>query len=261
MLKMLLKSNPILNLKEMIMLKRTAFWLTLFLVSSLALPGWSLPKSLIMTMEISSKQGGQPIKANAQLWYANEKFRAEITSNMNTSGQGNTPVKIGNKATIVSDLKTKMAYLIDDASKTAIKIDQGQMAQMTGGAQSGPQSFTDPASLTDPAKLKAEIKKQGGKEVGKAKILGHTCTIWQMSGKTQVPMGQGKSETQNITSKVWLADAIGMPLKVEVTSDKMGAIVNMQATKVQVNVPVSNNMFGVPAGYQVRDLMDMYKQR
>lgn len=242
------------------MFKRKALWLTFILVSMLTLPGLALPKSLIMTMEINSKQGGKPIKANAQLWYANQKFRAEITSNFSTSGQGNTPVKIGNKATVVSDLTKKVAYLIDDSSKTVIKIDQAQMGQMTGGAQSGPQTFTDPTALTDPAKIKAEIKKQGGKEVGKAKILGHMCTIWQMSGKSQIPMGQGKNETQNVTSKVWLADEIGMPLKVEVTSDKMGEIVRMQATKIQVNVPVNNGMFGVPSGYQVRDLMDMYKR-
>lgn len=242
------------------MLKRKALWLTFILVSMLTLPGLALPKSLIMSMEISSKQGNKPIKANAQLWYTNQKFRAEITSNFSTSGQGNTPVKIGNKATVISDLSKKVAYLIDDASKTAIKIDQAQVGQMTGGAQSGPQTFTDPTSLTDPAKIKAEIKKQGGKEVGKAKILGHSCTIWQMSGKTQMPVGQGKSETQNVTSKVWLADAIGMPLKVEVSSDKMGEIMRMQATKVQVNVPVNNGMFGIPSGYQVRDLMDMYKR-
>lgn len=240
------------------MLKKRLFWLTLMLVSVLALPAWSLPNSLMMQMVVSSKQGGRPMQGNVQLWYANKKFRLEVTSNMNMS-QTNTPVKISNKATFVMDVNSKVGFMIDDNSKTAIKIDQNQVSRMTGAPAQGPQTFTDPSSLTDPAKLKAEIQKAGGKQVGKATLLGHACSIWQMSGKAQVPVAQGKMEEQMITTKVWLADDLGMPLKVEVKSDKMGNIVNMRATQVQVNIPVKASLFGVPAGYNVRDLMDMYK--
>ena len=62
-----------------------------------------------------------------------------------------------------------------------------------------------------------------------------------------------------MTSKVWLADDLGMPLKVEVRSDKMGEVVSMKVTQVQVNPPINGGMFGIPAGYKVRNLMDMYK--
>lgn len=242
------------------MMKRNALWLAMLLVAVLALPSWSLPKSLIMTMEISSKQGNRPIKATAQLWYANQKFRAEITSNLNMSNQ-NTPVKINNKATFITDLKSKVAYMLDDSSKMAIKIDQSQVSQMTGNAQ-GPQTFTDPGSLTDPAKIQAEIKKHGGKVVGKTKMLGHPVTIYQMSNKVNMPTAQGgKAVPQNVTTKVWLADDVGMPLQVEANSDKMGQIMSMKTTKLQVNVPVNASMFSVPKGYQVRSLMDMYKQK
>lgn len=243
------------------MLKRKLFWLTLILVSIVALPGWSLPNSLMMQMEISSKQGGRPMKGDVNLWYANKKFRMEVTSNVNMS-QTNTPVKIANKATFIMDVNSKIGFMLDDTSKTAIKIDQNQVGQMTGApAQGGIQTFSDPASLTDPAKLKAEIQKAGGKQVGSATLLGHKCSIWQMSNNVQVPVGQGKMEQQNVTSKIWLADALGMPLKVEVKSDKMGTIVDMRAKKIQVNIPINASMFGVPAGYNVRDLMDMYKSK
>lgn len=238
------------------MLKNHRYWLSLILVAIFALPSWALPKSMIMTMQINSRQSGRPISANAKLWYANQKFRAEVTSNANTS---QSPVKISNKATVLMDLKSKIGYMLDESSKTAIKIDQTQMNKMTGQNGSAT-SFTDPTALTDPAKVKAEIQRQGGKEVGKATILGHSCTIWQMANTMKVPTGQGKPATnQNVTSKVWFADKIGMPLKVEVRSDKMGEIVTMKATNVQVDVPISNNLFGVPSGYKIRNLMDMYK--
>lgn len=240
------------------MIKKQSLWTALLLVAVFALPGWSLPKSMIMTMQISSKQGGRPLKADAKLWYANQKFRAEITSNMNMA-QGKSPVKISNKATIITDLKSKIAYMIDDGSKTAIKIDQAQVQQMTGG-QSGPQSFTDPATLTDPGKIQAEIKKAGGKVVGKTTIKGHPVTIYQMTNNATLPDGSGKSVAQSITTKVWLADDIGMPLKVEATSNKMGQVMLMNVTNIQTNVPVSNSLFGVPSGYNIRSLADMYKK-
>lgn len=236
------------------LLKWSGFWLSLMLVALVSLPALALPKSMIMTMVISSKQGSKPVTANATLWYANQKFRAEVTSNMTAT---NSPVKIGNKATIVMDIKSKVGYLIDDSSKIAIKVDQTQLQSATGG-KTGPKSFADPAQMTDPAKIKAEIQRQGGKVVGSANLLGHKCTIWQMSGK--VPAQQGQP-AQNVTAKVWLADDLGMPLKVEVRGDKMGEIMNMRATNVQVNVPVSNSKFGIPAGYKIRPLGDMYKTK
>lgn len=232
------------------MLKKKVFWLYLLLASLMALPGWALPSSLIANYTISSKQNGKPVSAKAKIYYAGQKFRAEISSNANTSS---SPVRVSNNATIIMDTRTKVGYLLDAGSRTAIKIDQNQMKAVTGGG-SGPSSLADPSSLTDTAKLKAEIARQGGKQVGKANILGQSCTIWQMSGK--VPM---QGTTHNVTSKVWLADAIGMPLKMEANSDKAGQIMSMQATALQVNVPVNNSMFGVPAGYAVRNLQDMYK--
>ncbi|MGV3523623.1 MAG: hypothetical protein ACO1RX_05330 [Candidatus Sericytochromatia bacterium] len=239
--------------------KKPTLWLSLLLVSMLALPGWSLPRSMIMTLEVSSKQGTRPVKATTKLWYANQKFRAEVTSS-GVQQPANATVRIGNKATIIMDLKAKIGYLIDDGSKTALRLDQTQVAQMSGGNKPAQGQFTDPASLTDPAKVKAEIQRQGGRQIGKEKLLGHQCTIWQMTGKAPVPVAQGKTETQNVTTKVWLADALGMPLKVIVTADKSGEVMNMRATQIQVDVPVNAGLFGVPAGYKVQDMAQLYKQ-
>ncbi|MEZ0372882.1 MAG: hypothetical protein ACAI44_27570 [Candidatus Sericytochromatia bacterium] len=239
------------------MLKKSTLWLCLLLISVLAMPAWSLPKSMIMTMQVSSNQGSRPVKVDAKLWYANSKFRAEVSSNTNMSTS--SAVRISNRATFIMDLKSMVAFMIDESTKTAIKVDQAQMQKMTGSSGTGSRAFTDPMSMTDPAKIKAEIKRQGGKEVGHATLIGHPCTIWQMTTAQKVPVGQGKMETQNVTAKVWLADDLGIPLRFEARTDKLGAIATMNVSSVQVNVPLSGSLFGVPAGYKIQNLSDMYK--
>lgn len=231
------------------MLKKSSLWLCLLMLMTLAMPAWSLPKSMIMTVQIDSHQGPRPIAANAKIWYANNKFRAEINSNMAPQTSG--AIKISNKATIVMDVNSKVGYLIDDGSKTAIRVDSSQIPNQGS-------TFTNPASLTDPAKIRAEIQRQGGKIVGKASLLGHPCTIWQMTSTQKMPNGAGQMTSQSVTSKLWLADDITVPLKVEITSAQ-GKVVSMNVTSVQVNVPVSGGIFGVPSGYAVRNLSDMYK--
>lgn len=233
------------------LLKKSTLWLCLLLISTLAMPAWSLPKSMIMTLQVSSHQGSRPVTANAKVWYADSKVRAEINSNMAPQNTGT--VRISNKATIVIDLNTKVGYLIDDGSRTAIRVDSSQLPNNGPGG-----SLTNPATITDPAKIRAEIQRQGGKIVGKANLLGHPCTIWQMTSTQKVPNAQGQPVAQAVTSKVWLADDLSVPLKVDVTSAS-GNLVSLNVTSVQANVPVSGGIFGVPAGYAVRNLADMYK--
>lgn len=242
------------------MLNKTKFWLAGLAVATLTLPAWSLPKTMIMDMTMNVTQGARPVKADAKIYYANQKFRAEISSNLNMAQQGNTPIKVSNKAVFLMDMNQRIAYMIDSKSKTALKVDQGQVEKLTGqSAANAPETFTNPAMLTNPAKIQAELKKQGAKVIGKTKMLGHPVTIYQMTKTAAVPVAQGKTESQNVTTKLWLADDLGLPMKVEAVGSKSGKLATLDVKKVSVNVPISAAMFNVPGGYQVRNLMDMYK--
>lgn len=242
------------------MLNKTKMWLAGLAISTLALPAWSLPKTMIMDMTMNVSQGARPVKADAKIYYSNQKFRAEISSNLNMSPQNSTGIKVSNKAVFLMDINQKIAYMIDSKSKTALKVDQTQVEKLTGqSSANAPETFTNPAMLTNPAKIQEELKKQGAKVIGKTKMLGHPVTIYQMTKTASVPVGQGKSESQSITTKLWLADDLGLPMKMEATGSKSGKLASLDVKKVVVNVPVSAALFKVPSGYQVRNLMDMYK--
>jgi hypothetical protein len=242
------------------MLNKMKFWLAGLAISTIALPAWSLPKTMIMDMTMNVSQGARPVKADAKIYYANQKFRAEISSNLDMSQQSSTPIKVSNKAVFLMDINQKIAYMIDSKSKTALKVDQAQVEKLTGqSSANAPETFTNPAMLTNPAKIQEELKKQGAKVIGKTKMLGHPVTIYQMTKTASVPVGQGKSESQSITTKLWLADDLGLPMKMEAVGSKSGKLASLDVKKVVVNVPVSAAMFKVPSGYQIRNLMDMYK--
>ncbi|PIQ25096.1 hypothetical protein COW36_15410 [bacterium (Candidatus Blackallbacteria) CG17_big_fil_post_rev_8_21_14_2_50_48_46] len=243
------------------MLRRILFLLLVLAFSMPGLESWALPKSLIMTTELVSKEGGRNIKANAKIWYSNMKFRTEVESNMAMT-HNSSPVQVNNRATVIMDLNQKVGYMLDDRNKTAIRIDSAQFNQMTGGAaQKGAnaQLFNDPNLLSDPAKLRAEIKSQGGKQIGTASILGHSCSIWEISKKGNIPAGQGKTSTETVKVKVWLAEDLVLPLKVDVSTDKRGQVAVMQARSLEVNIPIKASLFALPGGYRVTDLADMFK--
>lgn len=241
------------------MLKRTALWLAIALVSLWTFPGLAaIPKSMIMTTQIISSEGGRNVTADATIYYMDMKFRTEVSSNMQSTGS----VKVNNKATVIMDAKAKTGYLIDDRNRTAIKIDEAQVEQMTGSSGSAG-SFTNPSEfLTDPAKVKSELQKQGGKQIGKEKLLGYNCTIWQIAQTVKIPPARGSNAaptSDNIIVKLWLADEVSIPLKAEVTSAKRGKIASMTTKKIQVNVPVKGSMFDIPSGYKITTLADMFQ--
>ena len=59
--------------------------------------------------------------------------------------------------------------------------------------------------------------------------------------------------------KLWLADDLVLPLKVEVSTDKRGQIASMQTKSVEVNIPIKASLFAVPGGYKITNLSDMFK--
>ncbi len=245
------------------MLRHLFFWL---LVVSFSLPGletYALPKTMIMTTEMVSHEAGRNIKAHARIWYSDMKFRTEVESNM--AVKTSSAVQINNRATVIMDMKRKTGYMLDERNKTAIRIDSRQVNQMTGGnGRSGATSaqyFNDPTFLSDPAKLRAELKNQGGVQVGKTNLLGHPCTIWEITKQGNIPAGQGKTTTEMVTVKLWLAEDLVLPLKVEVSTDKRGLVATMKTQSIEVNIPIKASLFSVPGGYQITDLADMFKSQ
>ncbi len=244
------------------MFRQIFFWLVVLSLSFPNLESWALPKTLMMTTELVSQEGGRNIRANAKVWYSDMKFRTEVDSNTNMSN-ANSPVKISNKATVIMDMNKKVGYMLDDRAKTAIRVDTAQMNQMTGSSRNpgtaNPQFFSDPTLLSDPAKLRSELQKQGGKQIGKASLLGHPCTIWEIVKSAKIPVSQGKTSTEMVKVKLWLADDLVLPLKVEVSTDKRGQIASMQTKSVEVNIPIKASLFAVPGGYKITNLSDMFK--
>lgn len=245
------------------MLRYLFFWLLAITLSLPAWRAWALPPSLIMTTEMVSRQAGRDIKAYAKIWYSHMKFRTEVESNAMMSN-ASSPVQLNNRATVIMDMNQKVAYMLDPTHKTAIRMDSQQVNQMAGA---NPQNqggasvnyFNDPSFLTDPAKLRAELQNQGGKQIGKATILGYTCSIWEINKKGNIPAGQGKTSTETVKVKLWLAEDLVLPLKVEISTDKQGLIASMQTKSLEVNVPIKASLFSVPSGYRITNLADMFK--
>jgi hypothetical protein len=243
------------------MFRQIFFWLVVLSLSFPSLESWAMPKSLIMTTVLVSNEGGRNIRANAKIWYSNMQFRTEVDSNVKMSNSS-SPVKINNKATVIMDMNKKVGFMLDESHKTALRVDTAQFNQMTGSSgqsTNNAQFFTDPTLLSDPAKLRGELQKQGGKQVGKATLLGHPCSIWVISKSGKIPAGQGKSSTEMVTVKIWLAEDLVLPLKVEISTDKRGEVASLETKSLEVNIPIKASLFAVPGGYKISDLSEMFK--
>lgn len=228
-----------------------AAFVTTFVISTTA---WALPKSMIMNTSFTNHAMKQKIKVNAKWWYNNDKIRIEFNSNLNMPKNGSTAKLPTNNGVAIMNLKKKVGYLINDAAKIALKADTSQAAQLNPGMS---QTYTDPKTFTDPVKLKAEIKKQGGKVVGKEKLLGYNCTVWSIAPKKPVKV-MPNSPHQKVKVKLWLADKISVPLKVETYLNNKKATV-FQVKNIKLNVPIKSSLFEVPKGYKVSDLMQMFQ--
>lgn len=232
------------------------------LVSSFLIPNpaTALPKSLTMTVDMVANNAGKKVTTNAKIWYLDMKLRSEVKSNLNFQGNTASPVKVNNKAVIIMDAKTQTAYMLESGTKTALKVDSSQLQKLSGGNSGGTNAnFMDPSLFTDTAKMKAALKKEGAKVVGKATLLNRKCTIWEIKkNNVKVPMPKGTT-TENVRLKMWLADDISVPLKAEVYSNKRGLVASLKTTSLQVDVPISASLFKVPSGYKVTNMMEMFK--
>lgn len=81
------------------------------------------------------------------------------------------------------------------------------------------------------------LKQMGGKKIGKDKVLGYKCDIWEISGGT-----------------ICVYKGIALRSKVSI----MGITQEEVATKIKFNIPVSNKTFVLPK-YPIKTQDDMMK--
>jgi hypothetical protein len=95
--------------------------------------------------------------------------------------------------------------------------------------------------LRNPGALRAALQKAGARRVGTAKMAGVASDIYAARNLA----GQGG------TAKVWLRRGDSLPLRLEATSSMLSTTVSW--SNYRRGLPLSDKLFGVPAGYSVRD--------
>jgi outer membrane lipoprotein-sorting protein len=139
---------------------------------------------------------------------------------------------MGEPVLMIADSGQKVAYVVNEAEKQAMKIPfdqfQGQEQQAT----------------RDPAVLTQDLPK--GQMVGSEAIDGKACDVYSVSS----PYGN---------AKIWLWKEKGFPLKAEIGNAGQTITVEYQNLKVG---GLDDSLFDLPAGIQVIDLgnlQDMMK--
>lgn len=209
---------------------------------------FATPQNMQLKTESVLNANGQKIVVNSTVWYGGTKVRME---NEIAPTKG-VPANLG-KSAIIYDSSEKAIYMMMPQNKTAIKADSNTLKKFQGaGANS-----VNTQLLTNPAEIRNEIKKQGGKMVGAEVVLGYLCDIFEMN--TQMPTNQSGG-TENATVKIWLANKLSVPLKMQVDSKQRGRLVTINAKEINTNANIPSSMFQVPAGYQVTDIQKMMSQ-
>lgn len=198
----------------------------------------ALPRTLQLEWENTVAQGNETVSLHSTTRIKGNRVRIDTTGAI-TKVQGTMP-----NSTIIVDVPGKVAYMLNDKLKTAMKVNLEQAGGQMGLGAMGIAPKLD--------QLTTELKKRGAKVIGKDTLLGHSCDIYQM---TQAGMGN-----EPVTSKLWVATDLGMPLKIESSSKSKGHIGTAQAQSVKTNLTLSDALFQVPAGYKVTDMADMAKK-
>ncbi len=228
--------------------KKGLFLASVFLFSSIGV-AYSAPKNMQLKTESTLNTNGQKIVVNSTVWYGGSKVRME---NEIAPTKG-IPANLG-KSTIIYDSQNKVVYMMMPQNKTAIKADSETLNKLQG---QGGASNLNTQLITNPGEIRNEIKKQGGKMVGAETVLGYLCDIWQMN--SEIPLDQtGKKE--NATVKIWIANKLSVPLKMEIISKQRGKVVGIIAKEVKTDVNIPSSTFEVPSGYQINDVQQMMNQ-
>jgi outer membrane lipoprotein-sorting protein len=198
----------------------------------------ALPRTMQLEWDNTVNQGTEKVTLHSTTRIKDNRVRIDTTGSI-TKVQGAMP-----NSTIIVDVPGKVAYMLNDKTKTATKVNLDQAGGQMGLGAMGIAPKLD--------QVTAELKKRGAKVIGKDTLLGHPCEIYQM---TQNGMGN-----EPMTSKIWIASDLGMPLKVETSSKSKGMIGTARAQSVKTNVTLADSLFQVPAGYKVTDMAELAKR-
>lgn len=210
---------------------------------------YAAPQNMQLKTESVLNANGQKVVVNSTIWYGGSKVRME---NEIAPTKG-IPANLG-KSTMIYDSAQKVVYMMIPQNKTAIKADSSTLSKMQG--QSGVGNV-NAQLLTNPSEIRNELKKQGAKMIGAETVLGYLCDIYQMN--TQIPVSQTGAK-ENATVKLWLANKLSIPLKMDITTPQRGKIVTINAKQINSNITIPASTFQVPSGYQITDVQQMMQQ-
>ncbi|HEX8835130.1 MAG TPA: hypothetical protein VF719_13055, partial [Abditibacteriaceae bacterium] len=97
------------------------------------------------------------------------------------------------------------------------------------------------AMLRNPALIRSMINQGGAKRAGSSTLGGALVDIYTVSNWK----GKGGS------AKTWLRRSDALPVRMEATSGSISSVVSW--TNYSRNIPLSDSLFRVPAGYSIRE--------
>lgn len=210
---------------------------------------YAAPQNMQLKTESVLNANGQKVVVNSTIWYGGSKVRME---NEIAPTQG-IPANLG-KSTMIYDSAQKVVYMMMPQNKTAIKADSNTLAKMQGQGGVG---NVNTQLLANPSEIRNELKKQGAKMVGAETVLGYLCDIYQMN--TELPINQTGAK-EKATVKMWLANKLSVPLKMEITTPQRGKVVSINAKQINTGINIPASTFQVPSGYKITDVQQMMQQ-
>ncbi len=162
-----------------------------------------------MSFEYQMKIPGGEGDLTVKTWMKGKNIRTEMK---NPSGEGNV-------ISIVNAEKG-VAYYYQSDQKMATKVDISQMKQ-------DPNTPRDPMKDLDPVKMNS---------LGKETVDGKECIVYEVSGQ------------DNSSSKVWIWEEYGIPIKFEMVSNGQKTV--MEYKNMQVG-DIPDSMFELPAGVKI----------
>lgn len=170
-----------------------------------AIPG------MYFEMEMKLPETGQPVLA--KFWMEKDNMRSEMAS----------PDGSGTMINIVNGSKQE-AYMIM-GNNMAMRIDISQ-------AQQG---------VTSPGDTYKDIDQAQAKMVGREKVDGKECLVYEFSEEGQ-------------SGKYWIWEEYGLPVKAESTIEGEKIVFEYKNVKVE---DIADSMFELPAGVELMDMPDM----
>ncbi len=171
-----------------------------------------------LSFEIEMK-GPEGELIKIKTWMKGENLRTEMED---PSGQG--------KVVTILNTKKGEAYLYQPEQNMATKIDINQM-------KGDPKAPQDPMEDLDPVKMKS---------LGKETVDGKKCIMYEVA------------EADNATSKVWIWEEYGVPVKMEMVVDGQKTV--MEYKNIEVG-DIPDSTFELPAEVQIMSFnMDQFNK-